>query len=61
VLLGAICCGSWELNLDPLEERPVLLTTEPSVQPLAFLLIFDFCGVGGRTQGFSHARSVHFH
>ena len=26
-------CGCWELNLAPLEEQPVLLTTEPSLQP----------------------------
>ena len=24
-------CGCWELNLGPLEEKPVLLTTEPSL------------------------------
>ena len=31
-------CGCWELNLDPLEEQPVLLTTEPSLQsPLRVL------------------------
>jgi hypothetical protein len=26
-------CGCWELNLGPLEELPVLSTTEPSLQP----------------------------
>jgi hypothetical protein len=25
--------GGWELNLDPLQEQPVFLTTEPSLQP----------------------------
>ena len=25
-------CGCWELNSGPLEEQPVLLTTEPSLQ-----------------------------
>jgi hypothetical protein len=25
--------GCWELNLGPLEEQPVLLTAEPSLQP----------------------------
>jgi hypothetical protein len=25
--------GCWELNTGPLEEQPVLLTTEPSLQP----------------------------
>jgi hypothetical protein len=29
-------CGCWELNLGPLQEQPVLLTTEPSLQPLIF-------------------------
>jgi hypothetical protein len=26
-------CGCWELNPDPLEEQPLLLTAEPSLQP----------------------------
>ena len=26
-------CGCWELNPGPLEEQPVLLTTEPALQP----------------------------
>ena len=26
-------CGCWELNSRPLEDKPVLLTTEPSLQP----------------------------
>ena len=26
-------CGCWELNSGPLEEQPVLLTAEPSLQP----------------------------
>ena len=29
----ALPCSCWELNLGPLEEQPVLLTTEPSPQP----------------------------
>jgi hypothetical protein len=33
-------CGCWELNSEPLEEQSVLLTTEPSLQPLS--LIFNF-------------------
>jgi len=28
-------CGCWELNSGPLEEQSVLLTTEPSLQPLS--------------------------
>ena len=27
-------CGCWDLNSGPLEEQSVLLTTEPSLQPL---------------------------
>ena len=27
-------CGCWELNLSPLEEKPVFLTTELSLQSL---------------------------
>ena len=30
-------CGCWELNPGPLQEQPVLLTTEPSLQPPAFM------------------------
>ena len=33
--------GCWESNLDPLEEEPVLLTAEPSVQPRVWFLSFD--------------------
>ena len=29
-------CDWWDLNLGPLEEQPVLLTAEPSLQPLLF-------------------------
>ena len=29
-----LSCGCWRLNLGPLEEQPVLLTAEPSFQPL---------------------------
>jgi hypothetical protein len=29
-------CRCWELNLGSLEEQPVLLTTEPSLQPHKF-------------------------
>ena len=32
-------CGYWELNLGPLKEQPVPLTTEPSLQlPTDFLV-----------------------
>ena len=29
-----LLCGYWELNPGPLEDQPVLLTAEPSLQPL---------------------------
>jgi hypothetical protein len=29
-------CGCWELNSGPLEEQSVFLTSEPSLQPVAF-------------------------
>ena len=35
-------CGCWELNLGPLEEQSVLLTTEPSLQALESILFFSF-------------------
>jgi hypothetical protein len=31
-------CGCWVLNSGPLEELPVLLTTEPSLQPCLKIL-----------------------
>jgi hypothetical protein len=31
--VGEHSSGSWELNLGSLEEQPVLLTSEPSLQP----------------------------
>jgi hypothetical protein len=33
-------CGCWELNLGPLEKQPVLLTSEPSLQPTTVFLTF---------------------
>ena len=33
VIESVSCHVSWELNLGPLEEQCVLLTTEPSLQP----------------------------
>jgi hypothetical protein len=48
-------CGWWELNSGPLEEQPVLLTTEPSLQAfnlpfhssiyVCFLCVVCVCGV----------------
>ncbi|EGW01477.1 E3 ubiquitin-protein ligase NEDD4 [Cricetulus griseus] len=32
--------GCWELNPGPLEEQPVLLTSEPSLQPHYVLFLF---------------------
>lgn len=39
-------CRSWELNQDPLEESPGLLSTEPSLQLLAQIfnwIDLDYC------------------
>jgi hypothetical protein len=33
-------CGYWELNPGPLQEQPVLLTSEPPLQPKVRSLIF---------------------
>jgi hypothetical protein len=32
-------CGGWELNSGPSEEQPVLLTSEPFLQPVLLLLL----------------------
>ena len=37
-----LLCGCWELNLGPLEEPLVLLTTEPSLQPHCILFMAPF-------------------
>ena len=37
-------CGCWDLNSGPLEEQSVLLTPEPSLQPVtSFLYVSVFC------------------
>ena len=33
VVSQSIPSGCWELNSGPLEEQPMLLTTEPSLEP----------------------------
>jgi hypothetical protein len=35
-------CVCWELNSGPLEEQPVRLTAEPSLQPPAFVILIVF-------------------
>ena len=35
-----LLCGCWELNSGPLEELPMLLTTEPSLQRCGYKLFF---------------------
>jgi hypothetical protein len=39
-----LLCGYWELNPGSVEEHPVLLTTEPSLQPppVHFLVMISF-------------------
>ena len=45
--LWASPCGCWELNSGPLEEQSVLLTIEPSLQPLSLIHLLtmytEFC------------------
>jgi hypothetical protein len=41
-------CGCWELNSGPLEEQAVLLTPEPSLQPLKIVLK-GICQMGSGT------------
>ena len=38
-------CGCWELNSGPLEEQAMLLTSEPSLQPLlpSFDMQTEYC------------------
>jgi len=36
-------CRCWESNPDPLEEQPVLLSSEPSLNPCSFLLLANKC------------------
>jgi len=45
-------CGCWELNSGPLEEQTVLLTSEPSLQPLMiiFIIYIFYCGLGDSKQ-----------
>ena len=38
--LGVTDCGCWELNLGSLQEQPVLLTADSSLQPLDILYAF---------------------
>ena len=35
-------CKCWQLNLGPLEEQPVLLTTEPSFSPFSLCFKTDY-------------------
>jgi hypothetical protein len=35
-------CVCWELNSGPLEEQSVLLTIEPSLQPIAYASFIEF-------------------
>ena len=43
-------CGCWELNSGPLEEQAMLLSTEPSLQPLIvffkiYCIFIDVCSL----------------
>ena len=45
-------CGYWELNPGPLEEQPVLLTTEPSPQPEYTILNAEFFSCKVETESY---------
>jgi hypothetical protein len=47
-------CGCWELNSGPLEEQSVLLTAEPSLWEMLFLLNSSGSITGGRNEGYFH-------
>jgi hypothetical protein len=42
-------CGFWESNLGALEDQPVLLTTEPSLQPFKTLIFVALRETEGMT------------
>jgi hypothetical protein len=42
MLLIQLPRGCWELNSGPLEEQPLFLSTEPSLQPLKCYLLWVF-------------------
>ena len=44
-------CACWESNLGPVEEQPVLLTAEPSLQPLPSLLSLGFAALARLADG----------
>jgi hypothetical protein len=46
-------CGFWESNSGPLEEKHwlVLLTTEPSLQPMKFMILLDYAQTEPRGSG----------
>jgi hypothetical protein len=41
-------CGCWELNSEPLEEQPVLLTAKSSLQPPPLFFPHFFASHGGQ-------------
>ena len=47
-------CGYWELNSGPLEEQPVLLTSDPSLQPTATSLKKKEFELGYLVSGLTH-------
>jgi hypothetical protein len=53
-------CGCWDLNSGPLEEQSVLLTTEPSLQPLYFLKMYLFYVYEHTVAVFRHTRRVYW-
>ena len=48
-------CRCWELNSGPLEEQPVLLTTEPPLQPpeYFYMRFYTYVKRTGKTESFT--------
>jgi hypothetical protein len=38
IVICELPCGYWGMNPGPLEEQPIFLTAEPSLQPLKYFL-----------------------
>ena len=54
ISLQMVICGSWDLNSGPLEEQPVLLTSEPFLQTDFELRVSCLASRVARITGVSH-------
>jgi hypothetical protein len=51
-------CGCWDLNSGPSEEQSVLLTTEPSLQPLYLRILKMELGLAITFNSFIEIREI---